>query len=144
MHTPDGEQRSLNWAKERIEEMEATLTSLQGRSRQPKATVRADPTRFIAQLRAQRDAFRDAVAQQAQADEAEPTLAATELKAQWAAFENDVDLYFEYFGKQTEQPQATFPMLAALQIEACATSHVRCDAPHANSPRIGFETSGGP
>ena len=118
MQTPGSERCFLNWAKERTEEMDATLASLEGRLRQLKATVRADPTRFVAQLRAQRDAFRDAVAKQTQVDKAESTRAAKELEAQWTAFENDVDLYFEHFGKQIEQQQATFRMLAAVQMKA--------------------------
>ena len=107
MQTPGSERCLLNWAKERTEEMDATLASLEGRLRQLKATVRADPTRFVAQLRAQRDAFRAAVAKQTQVDKAESTRAAKELEAQWTAFENDVDLYFEHFGKQIERSNSS-------------------------------------
>ena len=118
MPTPDAVQFFLNWAKERTDEMDATLASLESKTRELEATTRADANRSIEALRAQRDAFREAVAKQAQAGEAAWTRAAKDLEAQWADFENDVGQYFENSGKQVEQQQATFRMLAAAQMKA--------------------------
>jgi hypothetical protein len=118
MPAPDGVHFFLNWAKERTDEMDATLASLEGKSRELEAASRADADRLITGLRAQRDAFRDAVEKQAPAGDGAWTHAATELETQWAKFENDVGRYFENFGKQVEQQQATFQMLAAAQMKA--------------------------
>lgn len=119
MPRPNGVQFFLNWARERTDEMDVTLASLESKSRELETTARADANRFIARLRAQRDAFLNAAGKQAQAGEVTWTRAATELEAQWAAFENDVGRYFENFGKHVEQQrEATFRMLAAVQMKA--------------------------
>jgi hypothetical protein len=117
MPTPDAVQFFLTWARERTEEMDAALASLEGKSREPEATSRAEANRSIEALRAQRDSFRDAVAKQVQAGDAAWARAAKKLETRWADFEKDVGRYFENFGKQAE-PQATFQMLAAAQMKA--------------------------
>jgi hypothetical protein len=118
MPTPDGMKFFLNWAKERTDEMEAALASIEGKSRQLTEPARADAGRLVAGLRAQRDAFRDAVAEQARDGEAAWERASTELESKWGSFEKDVAKYFETFGKQVEEQQATFQMLAAAQMKA--------------------------
>ena len=118
MPTPDGVQFFLTWAKERVDEMDATLASLGNKPREPKATSAADANRLIEALRAQRDEFWDAVLKEAQGGEAAWTRAAKDLETQWANFEHDVARYFETFGQQAEQPQATFHMLASAQLKA--------------------------
>jgi chromosome segregation ATPase len=107
----------LAWARERIDEMDATLASFESKLRELEDTTRAEADRSIDALRAQRGAFRDAVAKQARAGEAAWTRA-KDLESQWAGFETDVGRYFEKFGKQVEQQQATFQMLAAAQMKA--------------------------
>jgi len=107
-----------SWAKERTDEMDAILASLEGKSSGLQAASRAEADRFITGLRAKRDAFRDSVEKQVQAGGAAWTLATTELETAWAGFEREVGKYFENFAKQVEQQQATFQMLAAAQLKA--------------------------
>src|SRR5258706_4662742 len=47
----------LNWAKERMDEMDAVVTSLEGKASELTAQSRAAADRLIADLRQQRDAF---------------------------------------------------------------------------------------
>ena len=51
----------LNWAKERIDEMDAALTSLEGKIPEVKADLRSKADKALADLRKKRDEFRDAV-----------------------------------------------------------------------------------
>jgi hypothetical protein len=117
MATSDGMQLFVGWAKERTDEMEAILASLEGKSSDLHAASRAEADRFIAGLRAKRDEFRDAVQKQVQAGGAAWTLATTELETAWAGFEKEAGKYFESFGQQVG-PQATFQMMAAAQLKA--------------------------
>ena len=59
----------LNWAKERIDEMDATLSSLEGKARGLSVQSRNTAERLIADLRRRRDAFLESMHKQAQANE---------------------------------------------------------------------------
>jgi hypothetical protein len=118
MATADGMQLFIGWAKERTDEMDAILASLEGKSSELQAASRTEADRFISGLRAKREAFREAVEKQVQAGGAAWTQATTELETAWSGFEKEAGKYFENFGKQVEQQQATFQMLAAAQLKA--------------------------
>ena len=60
----------VNWAKERLDEMDATLTSLEGKVGGVQADIRDKANKFLTDLRKQRDAFRDTVKKQSEANEA--------------------------------------------------------------------------
>ena len=45
----------LNWAKERIDEMDATLASLESKSAQMQADIQAKADQFIAHMKEKRD-----------------------------------------------------------------------------------------
>ena len=108
----------LNWAKERIDEMDAALTSLEGKIGEVNADLRIKANQTLADLRKKRDEFRDAVKKQAEANEATWTSAKTQLEADWARFETDVQKYVDSFGKQVKQQQATFKLQADAQLKA--------------------------
>jgi hypothetical protein len=108
----------LNWAKERIDEMDAALASLESRANQAKAGSKAKADEFIADLKMRRDAFQANVKKQAEAGEAEWERAKTKLDADWNVFEGQVNTYFDTVGKQIEHQQATFRDLAAAQATA--------------------------
>ena len=108
----------VNWAKERLDEMDATLTSLEGRAAEVQADARDKASKALDELRRNRDGFRDAVKKQAEASEAAWTGAKTRLEADWKAFETDVNKYVESYGKQLELQQATFKLQAAAQLNA--------------------------
>ena len=107
-----------NWAKERLDEMDATLTSLEGKVAEVQADARDKANKALAELRKNRDGFRDAVKKQAGANEAAWTSAKTKLETEWNLFEAEVKKYVESFGEQFELHQATFKLQAAAQLKA--------------------------
>ena len=108
----------INWAKERLDEMDATLTSLEGEAAKVQADAQDKAGTVLAELRKNRDGFRDAIKKQAGANEAAWTSAKTRLETDWSAFEAEVKKYVESYGKQLELQQATFKLQAAAQLKA--------------------------
>jgi hypothetical protein len=108
----------LNWAKERIDEMDATLASFEGKVSEVQADARAKANQTLADMRKKRDDFRDTVKKQAQANEAGWIREKARLESEWNAFETEAKKYVETFGKQIEQQQATFERLATAQVKA--------------------------
>lgn len=112
----------LNWTRERIDEMDAALASLEAEASRVRAESKAKSDQLIADLKKRRDEFQAAV-QAAAKKQTETTQAAWEqtrpqLESQWTAFEAQVKTYFETIGKQIEQQQATFRDVAAAQVKA--------------------------
>jgi hypothetical protein len=108
----------LNWAKERIDEMDATLASLETRVSEVRADARVKANQVVADLRKKRDNFRATVKKQAAADEAAWIKTKAQLETEWSAFEIDVKKYVDTFGEKIEQQQATFKLQAAAQLKA--------------------------
>jgi uncharacterized protein Yka (UPF0111/DUF47 family) len=108
----------LDWARERLGEMDATLASLESKAGELHAESRAAANQFIANLRAQRDAFRASVEKQSQIADVAWARTKARLEGNWASFENQVSQYVENVGKQVEQQQATFELLVAAQLKA--------------------------
>jgi hypothetical protein len=108
----------LNWAKERIDEMDATLASLERKTSQVQADlkVKADP--LISDLKTRRDEFQTLVQKQAEAGEAVWERTKAQLESQWNGFEARVKTYIDTIGKHIEQRQATFRDVAAAQLKA--------------------------
>jgi hypothetical protein len=108
----------LNWAKERIDEMDATLASLEAKASQVQAEFKVNADRLIADLKKRRDEFQAAVKKQAEAGEAGWERTKTQLESQWNGFEAQVKTYIDTVGKHIEQQQATFRDVATAQVEA--------------------------
>lgn len=108
----------VNWAKERLDEMDAALTSLGGEIGGVQADARHIANNALADLRKSRDGFRDTVKKQAEASEAAWIGAKAKLEDEWISFEAGVGKYVESFGKQIEDQQAMFKLLAAAQLKA--------------------------
>ncbi len=108
----------LNWTKQRIDEMDATLAALEGKGNQLKADSQVKADQLIADLRKRRDEFQATVKAQLEAAEAAVQANKKQLEAQWPAFEAQVKAYFETVGKHAEQQQAAFRDIAATQVEA--------------------------
>ena len=108
----------LNWAKERIDEMDAALASLEVKASQAGANSRVKGDQLIADLKKRRDEFQASLKAQAEAGEATWARTKADLEAQWNGFEAQVKTYFESAGKQVEQQQATFKDVAAAQAKA--------------------------
>jgi hypothetical protein len=108
----------LNWTKERLDEMDATLASFEAKASQLRADAKAKAEEFISDLRKRRNEFQAKAKAQAEASEATWQAAKTQLESQWNGFEAQIKTYFETAGKQIEQQQTTFQDIAAAQVKA--------------------------
>lgn len=108
----------FNWAKERIDEMDAVLASLEAKSGEIQAESRTRAEQLIGDLQKRRDEFQEATRKQADAGEAAWQHSKNQLEATWNGFETEVKNYVETFGKQIQQQQATFQDAAAAQLKA--------------------------
>ena len=108
----------LNWAKERIDEMDATLASLEAKAGQVQADSKAKANQLVADLQKRREEFQAALKKQAEAGEAACERAKPQLEARWNEFEGQVKTYIDTVGKQVQQQHATFRDVAAAQVKA--------------------------
>lgn len=108
----------LNWAKERIDEMDAALASLEVKAGQAGAESKVRADQIVADLKKRRDEFQALLKTQTQAGEAAWAQARTDMEKQWDGFEAQVRTYFESAGKQVGQQQAMFKEIAAAQTKA--------------------------
>jgi hypothetical protein len=108
----------LNWAKERIDEMDATLASLEAKASQVQADSNVKANLLIADLQKRRDEFQAVVKKQTEAGEAAWQRTKAQLESNWSDFEAQVKTYIDTVGKQVQQQQATFRDVAAAQMKA--------------------------
>src|SRR6516225_6288580 len=80
----------LNWAKERIDEMDATLASLEAKAGQVQADSKIKASELIADLQKRRDQFQADMKKQAEAGEAAWQSAKPQLESRWGEFEAQV------------------------------------------------------
>jgi hypothetical protein len=73
----------LNWAKERLDEMDATLASLETKVSEVQADARVKANQVLADLRTKRDDFRSTVKKQAEANEVAWIKAKAQLETEW-------------------------------------------------------------
>jgi hypothetical protein len=108
----------LNSAKQRIDEMDATLASLEAQAGQVQAEAQAKAAQIVAQLKKQRDEFQADVKKQSEASGAAWERNKAELESRWKAFQAQVTTYVETAAKQVPQQQALFRDVAAAQAKA--------------------------
>ncbi len=108
----------LTWAKGRIDEMDATLASLESKAAEMQADARVKADRFIADMKVKRDEFDSTVKKQAEAGEAGWDSAKLRLETEWKDFQTETKKYLETFGKGIEQQQAVFQSQATAQLNA--------------------------
>ena len=72
----------LNWVKQRIDEMDATLASLEAKASQAKADSKVKADQLIADLKKRRDEFQANTKAQAQAGEAALHASKAQLESQ--------------------------------------------------------------
>jgi hypothetical protein len=106
----------LNWAKERLDEMDATLAVLDGQIAKLQADGRAKAQQFVVELRAKRDEFASAL--KSQAGEAAWETVKTRLEAEWKEFQHVLKEYTETIGKHMEQQRAVFQSQVEAQLKA--------------------------
>ncbi len=109
---------NLNWAKERIDEMDATLASLESKASQLRPDAKAKIDKLVADLNKQRAEFQATFKRQAEAGETAWERAKAQLVSLWNRFEAEVKAYLESTGEQIDQQQATFRSVAAAQMKA--------------------------
>lgn len=108
----------LNWAKERIDEMDAALASLEAKASRLQADSKVKADQLIADLHKRRDEFEAAVKKEAEAGEVAWVRTKAQLESQWNGFEAQVKAYIDTVGERIEQQQATFQDVAAAQMKA--------------------------
>jgi uncharacterized phage infection (PIP) family protein YhgE len=108
----------LNWAKERIDEMDAVLATLEGKVSQLTADARAAADKAVTDLRAKRETFFSEMKKQSEAGEAAWAQAKQQLETQWSGFQAEANTYFEKAAQQAKQQQAAFEEIAAAQVKA--------------------------
>jgi hypothetical protein len=108
----------ITWAKERLDEMDAALASLEREARKGKPAARAKADRVIAGLRKRRDDFQHAIRTQIDAGETTWLRDVSQLKTQLDGFFAGVNEHIGEFERQVEAQQAIFRDLAAAQAKA--------------------------
>jgi hypothetical protein len=108
----------LNWTKERIDEMDASLASFEAKASQVQADSKVKADQLIADLKKRRDEFQATAKAQVEAGEATWQRTKPQLESQWTGFEAQVKAYFDTVGKQLEQQQTTFREVASAQMKA--------------------------
>ena len=106
----------FDWAKERIDEMDAVLASLEAKAGEVQSESRSKADLLIADLHKKRDEFQEVAKKQADAGEAAWLRTKSQLEGTWNGFEIEVKKYVETFGKQVQQ--TTFQNAAAAQLKA--------------------------
>jgi uncharacterized phage infection (PIP) family protein YhgE len=108
----------LNWTKERIDEMDAALASLQAKASQVQADSKTKADQLIDDLKRRRDEFQATAKKQAEEGEAAWQRTKTQLDSEWRGFETQVKTYVETLGKEIQQQKVTFRDIAAAQLKA--------------------------
>ena len=107
-----------NWAKERLDEMDAAVTSLEDKLAEVQSDARDKADKVLADLRTKRDDFQNTIRKQSESNEAAWLLAKAKLELDWKVFEAELKKYVESFGKKAEHQQATFKVQADAQLKA--------------------------
>jgi len=85
----------VNWAKERLDEMDATLTSFENKVAEVQTDARDRANKVLSVMREKRDEFRNIVKKQAEANEAGWITAQAQLESEWGSFETEAKKYVE-------------------------------------------------
>ena len=107
-----------SWAKERLAEIDATLTSVETRLGALHADAKKQAEKAVSEIRAQRDAFQEAIRKQQHEGEAAWAKAKTALDTNWTSFETTVQKYMTEARQTAEQQEATFKARAEAQRKA--------------------------
>jgi hypothetical protein len=126
----------LNWTKERIDEMDATLASLESKVAEMRSESRGKADQVVADLRKKRDEFESTVKKQAEAGEAAWDATMKRLETQWKGFETEVNNYLEGLGKDVKQQQAVFQSQFTAQMNSWRET---ADKTHAAAAELAAE-----
>ena len=115
MTTQKGPPLLLDWAKARLAEIDATVTSLQSEAGKLQSTARKNAQAAVTEILKQRDAFRDAIKKQETAAEGAWAKTRTALESDWKAFEGSLQRYFDEARDQSGHQIAVFRASAEAQ-----------------------------
>jgi hypothetical protein len=108
----------LNWAKMRLDEMDAALALFEGKVGELQGDARGKAESALANIRAQRDAFRETIQKEKEMGEADWTRAKAALETDWSAFEASVQKFMDAAGAQADRQKAAFRVRADAQRKA--------------------------
>lgn len=118
----------LDWMKQRIDEMDATVASLEAKAGQLKADPGPKATQLLADLKNRRAEFQTKARTQLETAEAALKTGKVQLETQWQGFEAQVQAYLQNLDKRAGQHQATFRQVAAAHIKAWTEAQDRLQA----------------
>ena len=99
----------LNWAKERIDEMDAALGSLEAIASRLQADSKVKADQLIADFHKRRDEFEAAVKKEAEAGEVAWVRTKAQLESQWNGFEAQVKAYIDTVGERIRTAAGDIP-----------------------------------
>jgi hypothetical protein len=106
----------LSWAKERIEEMDAAVASLERQAKH--FHDRQEGRRLIADLKYRRNQFKTLMNKGAKEGEAGWRRARGQLQSEWKKFEAEVNTHVKKTGRQFGFHQSVFQKLASTQAKS--------------------------
>jgi hypothetical protein len=108
----------ITWAKERLDEMDAALASLEREAREVSPTAQANIAQLIADLRKRRNEFQHAIRTQIETGEANWLRDMSQVRTQLDGFIAEVNELMGTFERRVGAQQAVFRDLAAAQGKA--------------------------
>ena len=108
----------LDWAKERLDEIDATLASFEASIAHRSAAAGEKAKTALSKIRESREAFHQAIKHEKESTEGAWIKAKTVLEADWKTFEAGVEAYLEAFGQEVEHREAAFKARADAQQKA--------------------------
>jgi hypothetical protein len=108
----------LDWMRQRIDEMDATVASFDAKAGQLKAEAAPKAAELLADLKRRRAQFRAKAGEELEAADGLLKAGKAQLETQWRGFEEQVDAYLRGLDKQAAQHQGTFRDVAAAQMKA--------------------------
>ena len=112
----------IEWAKNRLDEMDATLSALESKAGELETDVSAKAEEALADMRRQRDAFHSYLNKNLESAESVWKQSMAQLKNDWATFEKDVQSYVDSSKHNVEQYEAAFKARADVQMKAWQTA----------------------
>jgi len=108
----------FNWVKVRLDEIDATLASLDGEVAKLGGEARTKAEYALADMRAKRDAFRQTIQKEIEQIEGDWNRAKAAREADWKAFEASAQKFIDDASTQAEQQKAAFRARADAQTKA--------------------------
>ena len=108
----------LDWVKQRLDEIDATLAAFEHNAAKLQADSGAKAAKAMADMRAARDAFGKSIKEHGEASDAVVASSKKALEAQWSAFEAAMPAFLDATGKQITEVEAAFRARADAQRKA--------------------------